>query len=210
MSGQPPDYVPMESEPILVVLSGPSGVGKNTVLSDLRTRSAGRPWHFAVTATTRPKRPNETDGVDYIFLDRESFHRMVENGEFLEHAKVYENLYGVPKQQVREALARGEDVILQVDVQGAATIKGLIPQAVFIFLVPPSVEELRSRLTLRATESPEALDIRIVTAREEMERESAYDYRIVNQEGCLEAAVSRVEAIIIAEKCRITTRHISL
>ncbi len=209
MSDEPPKHVPTEDAPLLVVLSGPSGVGKNAVLSTLRTRNAGRPWHFAVTATTRPKRPNETNGVDYIFLGRDEFHRMVGEGEFLEHAQVYENLYGVPKQQIRDALANGQDVILQVDVQGASTIKGLIPQAVFIFLVPPSMEELRSRLTSRATESPEALDIRIGTARKEMDRESAYDYRVVNREGCLDDAAARIESIILAEKCRVPSRHIS-
>ena len=136
---------------LLVVLSGPSGVGKDAVLS--RMREGAVPYHFTVTATTRAQRPGERDGVDYIFLTSDQFDRMVEQDGFLEWAHVYGNRYGVPKDQVRKALEQGKDVLLKADVQGAATLKRLAPEAVFIFLVAPSLEELERRLRDRKTES---------------------------------------------------------
>ena len=173
-------------------------------------RALDRPWHFTVTATTRLKRPGETDGSDYIFLSQGQFESMVEGDEFLEYAQVYGNWYGVPKQQVREAVARGLDTIVKVDVQGAATIRSITPQAVFVFLAASSMEELRQRLSLRATESDADLEYRTETAWQEMNRMPEFDYVVVNQNGGLDNAVACIDAIITAEKCRIPPRQISI
>ena len=208
MSSETPAHVHTQDGPLLVVVSGPSGVGKDTTLSMLR--KLNRPWHFAVTATTRPKRLSEMDGVDYIFLEPGQFQEMVDKGEFLEHAQVYGNRYGVPEQQVREAMGKGLDTILKVDVQGAATIKKLASDAVFIFLVPASMEELERRLNLRATESARDLARRMRTAKDEMERAAAFDYKVVNRDGCIDETVACIDAIITAEKCRITRRQVPI
>ncbi len=152
----------------MMVLSGPSGVGKDAVLS--RIRDLHYDQHIVVTATTRPMRPMETDGIDYIFLDQAAFDKKVADDEFLEWAEVYGNFYGVPKDQVRDAISQGRDVIIKADVQGAATIKALNPYGVFVFLAPPSFVELERRLTIRKTEAQIDFDRRLKTAREEMER----------------------------------------
>ena len=135
---------------------------------------------------------------------------MVEQGEFLEYAQVYGNWYGVPKQQIRHAVERGLDTILKVDVQGATTIKTLAPEAVFIFLVPPSMEELQRRLSLRATESVTDLEVRTRIAWQEMEHMSSFDYVVVNRDGCLDQSVTCIDAIILAERCRTSPRQISI
>ena len=158
------------SPPLLVVLSGPSGVGKDAVLNELRKLQ--RPWHFAVTATTRPMRPGEVAGVDYIFLEPEAFTRMMERDEFIECAEVYGRWYGVPRSQARDALRMGRDVILKVDVQGAATIREMAPEALLIFILPPSVEDLRQRLQGRMTESTSEMERRLRTAGERAHRTS--------------------------------------
>ncbi len=198
----------MRPNPLLIVLSGPSGVGKDATLK--RMKELGYPFHFVVTVTTRPKRPGEVEGVDYHFISMEEFQRMLESGELLEHANVYGNYYGVPKQDVREALARGEDVLLRIDVQGAATIKKVVPDGVFIFLAPPSMEELIRRLRRRKTESPERLERRIRIAREEMKALPNYDYVVINRDGRLDETVKQIAAIITAEKCRVHRRRIEL
>lgn len=194
--------------PQLVVLSGPSGAGKDSLLQ--RMKQLGFPFHFVVTATTRPPRPGEVDGVDYHFLSRERFQEMIQRGELLEHALVYGDYKGIPRQQVEEALRSGRDVILRLDVQGAATIRRLAPGAVLIFLTAASEEELIQRLRTRKTEDPEALARRIATAREELRRVEEFDYVVVNREGCLDEAVARVQAIIQAEKCRVHPRKVFL
>ena len=196
------------SPPLLVVLSGPSGVGKDAVLSELR--KLDRPWHFAVTATTRPMRPGERDGVDYIFLNTETFDRMRERDEFLECAEVYGRWYGVPRSQVRDALRSGKDVFLKIDVQGAATMRGMAPEALLIFLIPPSLSELQQRLKGRMTESPEELERRLRTAEEELNQVHSFDYRVVNPDGRLDLAVADIDAIIAAEKCRVVPRLVQL
>jgi len=202
----PPAY--RTRPPLLVVLSGPSGAGKDALLARLRER--GRPYHFVVTATTRPPRPGERDGVDYIFLTEEAFRERLERGGFLEYARVYGFWYGVPRDQVARALEEGKDVVLKVDVQGARTIKGLAPEAVFIFLVPPSVEELERRLRQRKTEDPSALALRLATAQEELAHLPMFDYLVLNPDGALDEAVAHVEAIITAERCRIPPRRVRL
>lgn len=191
-----------------MVVSGPSGVGKDAALKLMRELE--RPWHFLVTATTRPKRPGERDGLDYIFLTSQEFQSMVDQGGFLEHAAVYGRHYGVPRSQIKEALAQGQDVILKVDVQGAATIKRLVPQAVYVFLAPPSMKELETRLRERHTEDTDHLKRRLETAQQEMECVSMFDYLIVNESQRLEEAVSCIDAIITVEKCRYPPRRISV
>ncbi len=168
----------------------------------------GHNWHFTVTATTRSQRPVEKDGVDYLFLDRDSFNQMVLEGDFLECAEVYGNWYGVPRKQVTDALNKGMNVIIKADVQGAATIKEAVPDAIFIFLMPPSPEELERRLRERKTETTPDLELRIRTALDELSQLPLFDYVVVNDD--LESAVKRIDAIVTAEKCRIPSRRVHL
>ena len=194
--------------PLLVVLSGPSGVGKDAALVELKRLD--RPWHFAVTATTRPQRPGERDGEDYIFLDNDTFQKMKERDEFLECAQVYGRWYGVPRSQVRQGLHDGRDVILKVDVQGAATIRRLAPEAVFIFMIPGSFDELPRRLAQRMTESSPEMELRLAAAREELARAEEFEYRVVNRDDSLDQAIADIDAIVTAEKCRIVPRIVQL
>ena len=194
--------------PLLVVLSGPSGVGKDAALAALKLLD--RPWRFVVTATTRPQRPGEQDGVDYIFLETAAFLKMKERDDLLECAQVFGNWYGVPRSQVRQGLHDGKDVILKVDVQGADTVRKLAPEALFIFMIPSSLDELRSRLTLRMTEKPSEIDLRLSIAQSELARVGEYDYRVVNRDGQLEQAIAEIDAIITAEKCRVRPRVVEL
>jgi len=190
--------------PLLVVLSGPSGVGKDAALDGLKRLD--RPWHFAITATTRPPRSGEQDGVDYIFLDTETFLKMKDRDQFLECAEVYGKWYGVPRSQVRQALKNGKDVILKIDVQGAATVRKLAPEALSLFMLPASYAELRSRLNGRMSESAPDLELRLQTAQEELAQVSQFDYRVINRDGGLEQAIADIDAIIAAEKCRVVPR----
>lgn len=194
--------------PLLIVLSGPSGVGKDAVLSQIK--EAGYPLEHITTVTTRPKRQGERDKVDYLFVSSDRFQEMVRNAELLEWARVYDNWYGVPRQPVKEALDSGRDVIVKVDIQGAATIKKAVPEAVLIFLMPPSPAELVRRLEQRRTESPVGLSLRSETAEAEMRQVAMFDYAVVNQVGEIERAVSQIRAIITAEKCRVGRQRISL
>ena len=196
-----PNVPPSPSEvPLLVVISGPSGVGKDAVLARLRDMTSSA--HFAVTATTRPPRSRERNGIDYHFLSNEEYDRLLAEDGFLEHAAVYSHRYGVPKAQVREALRRGQDVIVRVDVQGVATVKRLVPDAIFIFLAPASLQELEERLRRRHTEADADLRLRLDTARREMASQDMFDYVVVNREGRLDEAISQILAIIAAEKRR--------
>ncbi len=193
---------------LLIVLSGLSGVGKDAILTGLREPS----YHleFITTITTRTKRPNERDGVHYHFISSNKFQELIDRDELLEWANVYGNWYGVPKEPVKQALDRKEDVIVKVDVQGAATIKKILPQAVYIFLAPPSMEELVLRLQRRRTESPSDLELRIKTAEAELEKLPLFDYMVVNRQGEIDRAVADVKAIITAEKCRVTPRELTI
>ena len=197
-----------ESPPLLVVISGPSGVGKDAAIEELRKKD--RPWHFTVTATTRSPRPGEIDGKDYIFLDTETFLAMRERGQLLESAEYSGRWYGVPRSQVAEALKQGLDVFLKIEVQGAETIKAMAPEAVLIFLAPASLEELAGRLAQRRTEAQEEAARRLDIARQEMAQMDRYDYCVVNRDGHLDRAVADIEAIIVAEKCRVAPRKIKL
>ena len=194
--------------PLLVVLSGPSASGKGTLVAKLR--NLDRPWHFAVTATTRPMRAGETDGEDYIFLDVDTFLRMRERDELLESAQVYDRWYGVPRQQVRDPLIAGKDVILEIDVQGAATIRQIAPEALTIFVMPASMDELRSRLAARGTENETEMNRRLREASVELSRIVEFDYRVVNRNGAIEDAVREIDAIIAAEKCRVNPRLVQM
>lgn len=194
--------------PVLVVISGPSGVGKDATLALMKRRE--QPFYFVVTATTRPIRPNEKEGVDYHFVSVGEFAGMIEDGELLEYAVVYGDYKGIPKKHVRAALASGKDVVLRIDVQGAATIRKLIPETVTIFLASESEDELVARLLERKTETPDNLKMRIATARQEMKRINEFDYVVVNREDCLERTVDQVISIIHAEKCRADWKPVTL
>jgi len=197
-----------QSLPLLIVLSGPSGAGKDTVIN--RMKALAYPLQYVVTVTTRRKRAPEKDGVDYHFVSEARFWEMSQNGELLEWAQVYGNWYGIPREQVRQALSQGQDVIIKTDVQGASTIKRLVPQAVFIFIAPPSLEELEERLRQRNTEDRFDLELRLRTARAEMEQLPNFDYVVVNQHDALEQVASCVISIIAAEKCRIKQRRVEV
>jgi guanylate kinase len=205
-----PDGDPFSRKPnpLLIVISGPSGVGKDVTIHGLQEQ--GYHFHFVVTATSRPKRQGEIDGKDYFFVSEEEFERMVEQNELLEHALVYGQYKGIPKAQVRRALDSGLDVIMRVDVQGAATVRRLVPDAVFVFLTPGSEEELVSRLNTRASESPDHLRQRLDRVRQEMEQIDQFDYMLVNREGQLDRTVAHLLAVITAEKCRVRQREIRL
>ena len=196
------------TKPLIIVLSGPSGAGKDAVLA--RMRESGYPLEYVTTVTTRPQRANERDNVDYHFISTEMFQKMIENKELLEWANVYGNMYGVPKQPVKQALDKGQDIMVKVDIQGAATIKKLLPQALLIFLMPSSIEDLTLRLKQRHTESPFNLALRLKTAEEEIKQLPLFDYLVVNKQGEIDLAVSRIKAIITAEKCRVIPREITL
>ena len=192
--------------PLLVVLSGPSGVGKDAALAELKL--LGRPWHFVVTATTRPQRQEEQDGVDYLFLAPDVFEQMKQQEEFLECAEVYGRWYGVPRSQVSQGLQAGKDVILKVDVQGAQTVRRLAPEALFIFMIPGNFDDLRQRLVARMTESSPELELRLRRAREELNLVNEFEYQVVNQDGRLKQAVADIDTIIAAEKCRVVPRRV--
>jgi guanylate kinase len=201
--------IPLPQRPaLLIVVSGPSGVGKDAALRRMSEMKC--PFHFLVTNTTRPKRDNEVDGVDYHFITKEQFTEMEQRGEFLERAVVYGYDYGNSRSEVRAALARGQDVIMRIDVQGAATIKKIVPDAVFVFLLPPSMEALETRLRRRRTEPEEYLQIRLHAARLEMNEAEKFDYLIVNEDDALDETAQAIRAIIEVEKLRAKPRRISL
>ena len=198
----------IESNPLLVVISGPSAAGKDATLK--RMEELDYPFHFVVTATTRPRRPNEVDGVDYHFVSKQEFAEMLEKDELLEHAIVYGQHKGIPRKQVQEALDSGKNVIMRIDVQGAATMRDLVPEAVFIFLTAASEDELIRRLEERRTETPEGLKKRIATAREEMKRLDEFDYVVVNRDHHLDETVETIAAIITAERRKVKQRKVAL
>ena len=187
--------------PLLVVLSGPSGVGKDAVLT--RMKKLERPFHYVITTTTRPKRAAEKNGVDYYFLSGKEFQQMIDENQFLEWANVYNNYYGVPKSEITVALRNGVDTIVKVDVHGAATIKEILPQAVFIFLMPPSLEELEKRLRKRHSESTSGLALRLKKAKEEIESLPLFDYVITSRQNKVDEVVFQIDAIVTAEKRRV-------
>lgn len=187
--------------PRVFVISGPSGVGKDSVIDRLRERESDT--HFAITATTRTMRQGETHGTHYYFLDRVTFEEWITAGEFLEHAEVYGNSYGVPKSPIRAALERGQDVIIKIDVQGAETIRALIPESIGIFIAPESMHSLRLRLAARKTDNGEALERRVRAAEAELLRAAEFDYVVFNETNGLMRAVDEISAIIVAHRAAV-------
>jgi len=184
--------------PLLVVLTGPSGAGKDTLLAHLK--SLGRPYHISVNATTREPRRGEVDGVDYQFVSKQEFQRMLDEDELLEHALVYGQDKGVQKAPIREALASGRDVLLRTDVQGARTIKRLVPGAITIFVAPPSDDELRNRVRKRGADSDDQVKLRQETAAREMAVAAEFDYTVVNDD--LARAADEIDEIMSRERAR--------
>lgn len=194
--------------PLVMVISGPSGVGKDAVIDGIK--EAGVKFHHVITATTRPMRAGETDGVDYIFLSEKEFTVRLRGGEFLEHARVYKNHYGVLKSQVSGAIERAEDVIIKVDVQGAATLKRKMPSAILVFLLPPSEDELSDRIRGRNTDTESDVDHRLGKLEEELKYLPLFDYAVVNHRDDLAGTVNTILCIIKAEKCRHGRKPVAL
>jgi len=185
---------------LLLVVSGPSGAGKGTICKALLNKNDQ--IKLSVSATTRKPRTGEVHGVNYFFLEKEEFTTMIENGEFLEYAQIYDNFYGTPKAAIIECLEKGQDVILEIEMQGAKQIKEVYPEGVFIFVLPPSLEELKSRIVGRGTETAEEIEKRFSCAFEEINQIVNYDYFIVNED--VDKSVNDVEAIICTEKNKVT------
>lgn len=190
----------MTKRGLLIVLSGPSGVGKGTVRAAIFSKGEQK-FVYSISATTRKPRTGETDGVDYFFKTREEFERMIQNKQLLEYAEYVGNYYGTPLEYVENTLATGKDVFLEIDVQGAIQVRELMPEGVFIFLTPPDLNELESRIVNRGTDSDEVIAKRMKTAREELELMKYYDYSVVND--TVDNAVQKIEAIIQTEHLRI-------
>jgi len=190
----------MGEQGILIVVSGPSGAGKgslcNILLNSVENIS------MSISATTRPPRAQEVDGVDYFFMDEKEFKDKIKNNEFLEWAKIYNNYYATPKDFVNKQINNGKDVILEIDIQGAAQVKKNCPSGVFIFILPPNIEELRKRIIKRGSETQSSIDLRMKSAKEEIEESSSYDYVILNDD--LEKAALKLKSIILAERCKVS------
>lgn len=201
LEGKPP-------YPLLIIISGPSGVGKDTVL--MRMRELGFPFHFVVNMNSRPPRPGEIDGIDYHFVSAARFEQLIAEDEMLEWAQVYGQYKGVPKSEIRSALESGRDVIIRMNVAGALTIKRIAPAAVLIYIAPASLDELRHRLSLRHTESAEERAVRLAEYVHEQEQIRHFDYVVINHENQLDATASAIRAIITAEKHRVFPHHLSL
>lgn len=200
--------VPGAPGALLVIISGPSGVGKDTIIEAMRALPDGRDYRYVVTCTTRSPRPGEVDGTSYIFLDRDRFAALRDAGELLEWAEVHGNWYGTPRDQVRDALSAGRHAILKIDVQGAQKVKSLVPDALLVFVIPPTLEELFSRLRSRATESADALELRQRNAAIELARQEDYDHVVVNETGQVDATARRIHDIIAAEATANPDRRI--
>ena len=190
----------MRQKGLLIVISGPSGCGKGTICKELRARHPE--IKVSVSTTTREIRAGEVEGRDYRYISKEEFERQVQEGEFLEYARIYSgNYYGTPKKYVKETLMAGDDLILEIDIQGALQVKEKFEEGVFIFLVPPSMEELHRRLVQRGRETPELIMERFKSAYEEMNLINRYNYVVTNDK--VDEAIKKIEAIIAAEKCRV-------
>lgn len=188
----------MKNKGLLIVISGPSGAGKGTICKDLVSKGN---FYLSVSATTRSPRKGEADGINYFFTTKEAFKQGIENDDFLEYAEVYENYYGTPKSKVMKMIENGMDVILEIDIQGALKVKENYPDGVFIFILPPSMEELKNRIIQRASETPESLMLRFKSAYKEINYVSKYNYAVVND--VVDNAVDKIECIISAERCRV-------
>lgn len=196
--------------PMLVIISGPSGVGKDTIIEALQKRGHRPEYHYVVTCTTRSRRPNEIDRVSYNFMSIEEFAALRDTGQLLEANEVHGNWYGTPRDGVRAALAGGQHAILKIDVQGARVVKAAIPEALLVFVVPPSVETLVEHLKNRRTELPEQLAIRQRDAADELARQGDYDFVVVNEEGQVDVTAERIEQIIAQEERRGSRRAVTV
>lgn len=190
---------------VLIVLSGPSATGKGTVCKQIMKINDN--LHFSVSVTTREPRPGEIEGINYFFREKNEFQKMIDNDELLEWAEVYGNFYGTPCAAVQEALDRGQDIVLEIDPQGALQVKSRFPQGVFIFLMPPSLEELATRIQKRGSETPEAMKKRLQSAKNEIGSAFQYDYLVINDD--IDIAADQIQKILAAEKCR-TSRNLYL
>jgi len=207
---EPVEDMPTVNGAMLVIISGPSGVGKDTIIDALRRRRHDPEYHYVITCTTRARRPGEVDGVDYHFLDPETFATQRAAGEFLEANEVHGNWYGTPRRQVREALAAGRDAILKIDVQGAQVVKEKVPGALLVFLIPPSLEDLFQRLRSRATETADELELRQRNAAIELARQEDYDYVVTNETGQVKRTAERIDEIIAEEHRRHPDRRVEV
>lgn len=189
----------MLNKGLLVVISGPSGAGKGTLCKELLKRN--KTLKISVSCTTRSPRNGEVDGVNYHFVTKEKFKEMIKDNCFLEHAEVYDNYYGTPFSYVEDVLNQGYDVILEIDIQGALKVKDKYPEGLFIFILPPSMEELKNRIKKRGSETEESLLKRFKSAFKEINYASRYNYAVVND--VVDDAVRKLECIIVAEKCRV-------
>ena len=206
MTFEPINFDLFHPGPLMIVISGPSGVGKDAVLQSMKQRQL--PMHFVVTLTSRPMRPGEQEGVDYFFVTHAQFEQEIAQGRMLEYAQVYADYKGIPRAQVDQALASGKDVVFRLDVQGAAKIRALYPEAILIFLIPSSHAEWLPRFIGRKTETPESLALRVETARQEVQRIPEFDYLVVNAEGQLDQTVDVIQSIITAEHHRSLHRKV--
>ena len=206
--GRPDGVIEGQPGAMLVIISGPSGVGKDTIIDALKARHHDPEYQYVITCTTRAPRPGEVDGVDYHFLDREAFLRLRADRQLLEANEVHGNWYGSPRDQVREAVSRGQHAILKIDVQGAQRVKEQVSQAVLIFVVPPSLETLFSRLRARATETADELELRQRNAAIELARQDDYDHVVVNETGQVERTAERIDEIIAEERRRHADRRV--
>ena len=197
-----------DGTPLIVVISGPSGVGKDTIIE--RMAELGHTFHFTITATTRKPRPNEVDGVNHHFLTQERFITLIDSDELLEWAIVYGNYYGVPKQQVRDALDAGSHVIVRVDVQGALRIKEIVPDALLLFVNAPNNKVLRDRLVRRGVNTEEDMRLRLAAAESESEKAFIFDFQVVNHENQLDDAVAEITAIVKSEARRHPPRVMNI
>ncbi|HEY4753482.1 MAG TPA: guanylate kinase [Candidatus Limnocylindrales bacterium] len=214
---QPEPIAMAEPEPLegapgaqLVIISGPSGVGKDTIIDALKLRPRDPDYHYVVTCTTRAPRHGEIPDVSYHFMDMDAFASLRDAGELLEYAEVHGNWYGTPRHEVADALAEGHDVILKIDVQGASAVKQRAPDALLIFLVPPSMEELFQRLRTRATETANELELRQRNAAIELARQGDYDRVVVNETDQQARTAAEIEAIVTQEKRRNTGRRVRI
>lgn len=201
-------HLPAHPPQLLVVVSGSSGVGKDAVLN--RIKEMQLPFAFVVTATTRECREGESEGVPYHFVSVERFREMIDGGEMLEWAQVYENYYGVPLESVRKSMSTGLDVMVKVDVQGAATIREAVPDAVLIFIQPPSMQELERRLRKRDSETAEELAVRLGKAEEEYSQLPLFDYVVTSYPDAIDDVVARIRAIVVAEKSKVHPRRVQI
>lgn len=191
-----------------MIISGPSGVGKDTIIEAMQRREPPHPRHYVVTVTTRARRPKEIDGVSYHFLSLHDYKRLVAAQGLLEASEVHANCYGTPRDQVQSSLSAGRDAILKIDVQGAHKVREKVPDALLIYVVPPTFEVLRERLLGRSTETSAELEIRLRNAEYELSKQHEYDHVVVNETDQIDSTAERIDAVIAAEHERFADRRI--